>query len=206
MTVPVAVLAMGPAAVLAEFAALDEVLDAAAALDDDRPDGIVDVVPAMRTVLVTWATPAAVDVDALLEWWRRPRATIERVGTPTVEIPVRYDGPDLDDVARATGLTTGEVIDVHAGADYRAAFCGFRPGFAYLVGLDERLHLARRADPRPRVDAGSVAVAAEFTAVYPSTSPGGWHLIGRTERPIWDPGRPEDALVRPGTSVRFLPS
>ena len=81
---------------------------------------------------------------------------------------------------------------------------GSRPGFAYLVGLPERCHLPRRPRPRPEVPAGAVAVAGEFTGVYPRPSPGGWHLLGRTTRPMWDPSRPEPALVAPGIEVRFV--
>ena len=101
----------------------------------------------------------------------------------------------------------GEVAARHAAPTYTCAFCGFAPGFAYLVGLDPALHLPRRATPRTRVPAGSVAIAAEYTAVYPSASPGGWHLLGHTTLALWDPlPRTRRRCVEPGTSVRFVPA
>jgi len=123
-----------------------------------------------------------------------------------VEIPVVYDGDDLDDVARATGLEPSDVIARHSGSSFRVDFCGFAPGFGYLRGLDPRLHLPRRATPRTRVPAGSVAIAAEFTAVYPRPSPGGWHLLGSTDRVMFDPDRSPPALFEPGVHVRFVAS
>ena len=112
--------------------------------------------------------------------------TGESVDGPVVEVPVTYDGPDLDEVARATGLSVAEVVDLHSSTPHRVAFCGFMPGFAYLVGLPSALHLARRTTPRPRVPAGSVAIAAGYSGVYPRESPGGWHLIGWTDVVLWD--------------------
>jgi biotin-dependent carboxylase-like uncharacterized protein len=122
-----------------------------------------------------------------------------------VTIPVRYDGADLADVAKATGLSEDEVVSVHTGPNYTVAFTGFAPGFGYLTGLDERLRLPRRDTPRTRVPAGAVAVAGEFTGVYPRPSPGGWHLLGSTTAPLWDPSREAPALLRPGMTVRFEP-
>ena len=124
---------------------------------------------------------------------------------PLVEVPTVYDGPDLADVAARTGTTVAEVIGLHSGTEYHAAFCGFAPGFAYLTGLPAALQLPRRADPRPKVPAGSVAIAAEFTGVYPTASPGGWHLLGHTEETIWDAARGRPSLIAPGDRVRFVP-
>ncbi len=127
---------------------------------------------------------------------------------PIVEIPVRYggdDGPDLAEVAEWTGLTAKEVIELHCSVDYRAYLLGFAPGFAYLGELPAQLELPRRATPRQRVPAGSVAIAGRQTAVYPLATPGGWHLIGRTHVPMWDVERSPPAIVEPGTVVRFLP-
>jgi KipI family sensor histidine kinase inhibitor len=125
---------------------------------------------------------------------------------PAVEIPVVYDGEDLAEVAAACGTSTDEVVRRHLAGRYECAFCGFAPGFAYLTGLDPGLQLPRRATPRTRVPAGAVAIAAEYTAVYPSPSPGGWHLLGRTDAVLWDVSRPEPASIRPGTTVRFVAS
>jgi KipI family sensor histidine kinase inhibitor len=121
-------------------------------------------------------------------------------------VDVRYggdDGPDLPDVARALGLTEDEVIAEHVAGRYRVYFLGFAPGWAYLGPLSERLRLPRRATPRTRVPAGSVAIAGAQTGVYPSATPGGWHLIGRTDVPLWQPDRDPPALLRAGQEVRF---
>jgi allophanate hydrolase subunit 1 len=120
-----------------------------------------------------------------------------------------FDDMTLNDFA-ASAVAIGPIMESAAangvgGTVLRAAFCGFAPGFAYLTGLAPRYHLPRRPTPRPRVPSGAVAVAGEFTAVYPRPSPGGWHLIGRTDTEMWDPSRAEPALVAPGTHVRFVP-
>jgi inhibitor of KinA len=127
---------------------------------------------------------------------------------PPFEIPVHYggdDGPDLDAVAQRTGLTPGQVVALHSSVVYRAYLLGFAPGFAYLGELAAQLELPRRDTPRQRVPAGSVAIAGRQTAVYPLATPGGWHLIGRTELLMWDPSRQPPALITAGRSVRFLP-
>ena len=121
-----------------------------------------------------------------------------------VEIAVRYDGPDLDDVARLTGLSPAEVVAAHTGMPWRVAFGGFAPGFAYLVGGDPRLRVPRRGRPRPWVPAGAVGLAGEFSGVYPRASPGGWQLVGTTDAVLWDVDRDPPALLAPGTSVRFV--
>jgi KipI family sensor histidine kinase inhibitor len=168
-----------------------------------RVDGVVDVVPAAETVLVACRSASALDLlrsrlDGVVP------APLERSGR-LVEIEVRYDGFDLDDVAAATGLTPDAVVAAHSGREYTVAFCGFAPGFAYLRGLDARLHLPRRATPRVSVPAGSVAIAAGYSAVYPRSSPGGWHLLGTTAAMLFDPGCDPPALLTPGTRVRFVP-
>jgi KipI family sensor histidine kinase inhibitor len=121
-----------------------------------------------------------------------------------VEIPVRYDGPDLDEVARATGLAVDEVVRRHAAPTYRVYLLGFAPGFAYLGDVDEALRLPRRPSPRTRVPAGSVAIAGAQTAVYPLATPGGWHLLGRTDAAAWDVARDPPALLAVGDRVRFV--
>jgi KipI family sensor histidine kinase inhibitor len=120
-----------------------------------------------------------------------------------VEIDVVYDGADLEEVARLTGLSQDEVVAAHTAAPLRVGFGGFAPGFAYLIGGDERLHVPRRAEPRTRVPAGSVGLAGEFSGVYPRESPGGWQLIGRTDAVLWDVNREPPALLLPGSWVRF---
>jgi KipI family sensor histidine kinase inhibitor len=133
----------------------------------------------------------------------------DAVSERTIEIVVRYggdEGADLRDVAEACGLREDEVIALHASATYVVAFVGFLPGFAYLDGLDERLRLPRRAAPRTRVPAGSVAIAGAQSGVYPFDSPGGWHVIGRTAQRMFDPDREPAALLQPGDRVRFVPA
>jgi KipI family sensor histidine kinase inhibitor len=123
-----------------------------------------------------------------------------------LEIPVRYggrDGPDLEEVAARLGLSPQEVVRRHAARTYRVFVLGFAPGFAYLGPLPPELRLPRRAEVRARVPAGSVAIAGEQTAVYPFETPGGWHVLGRTELALWDPAADPPALLRPGARVRF---
>jgi inhibitor of KinA len=120
------------------------------------------------------------------------------------EIPVVYNGPDLSHVAAETGLTTEEVIATHSGRAYTVDLIGFVPGFAYLSELAPSLRLDRRGDPRPRVPAGSVAIAGAQTGVYPLDTPGGWHILGHTTISMFDPARDPPALLRAGDSVRFV--
>jgi inhibitor of KinA len=132
----------------------------------------------------------------------RNRAGSATVYEPrTVEIPVRYDGPDLSDVARLCGLAERDVVALHAGADYLVYFVGFVPGFAYLGGLPEELAVPRLESPRKRVAAGSVGLAGNQTGIYPMETPGGWRLIGRTDLKMFD-GR---SLLQTGDHVRFRP-
>lgn len=204
----------GDGAVLAELRSLDETLALFQALGQ-RPAGVEDVVPAARTLLVLFR-PSALTAREVAAWLRRAAAALADApggaqGVPSaasdvrrVEIPVRYAGEDLEVVAELIGLTRAELIERHTGSDYLAAFAGFAPGFVYLAGGDPCFHgIPRRAAPRVRVPAGSVAVAGDFSAVYPSDSPGGWQLLGVTPWRMWDMDRAEPALVRPGFRVRF---
>lgn len=122
------------------------------------------------------------------------------------EVPVTYDGPDLADVSASCGLSPNEVIARHSGRTYTVDLLGFVPGFGYLSELDPSLALPRRPQPRTRVPAGSVAIAGAQTAVYPLDTPGGWHIIGRTEMVMFDPQRDPPALLRAGDTVRFIPA
>jgi KipI family sensor histidine kinase inhibitor len=167
---------------------------------------LTDVVPGATTVLVIAADPdhLAALVSRLPEFASPLAGSTTPAAATTIEIPVRYDGPDLVSVAAAAGLSVAEVIDLHGDATYEAAFTGFAPGFAYLTGLDPRLVLPRRSTPRPSVPAGSLAIADVYTAVYPRRSPGGWHLIGTTDADLFDPTRNPPALISPGTRVKFV--
>lgn len=191
----------GPRAVLAEFDTLTEVMSTSNAWRSAALSGVVDVVPAARTVLVVH--DGTLDTSQLMGSTHVASATT--TGAPVV-LDVAYDGVDLAEVAQSCGLSVQAVVDLHSAAKYTVAFCGFMPGFAYLVGLPEVLHLPRRDTPRTRVPAGSVAIAAEFAGVYPRESPGGWHLLGRTQASLWDDSRNPPALLAPGTTVRFRPT
>ena len=165
------------------------------------------VVPAARTVLVGF-DPDRLDLAAVLG--RATDARPARVDSPEAPEPltltVRYDGPDLATVADQTGLSVAEVIRRHHEAEYTVAFCGFSPGFGYLTGLPGELRLPRLDRPRTRVPAGSVAIADEYTGVYPRPSPGGWRLLGQTEAELFDHRRNPPALLVPGRLVRFVPA
>ncbi|MFZ9629534.1 MAG: 5-oxoprolinase subunit B family protein [Ilumatobacteraceae bacterium] len=197
------VLPYGPWAMLVEFDDLDEVIAASTAWRAASLPGVVDIVPAERTVLVEHDGPLD---PAALAAPRRPVGSTPRRhgGGNVIEIPVTYDGVDLEEVADAVGLSPAQVVALHTSAVHRVAFCGFMPGFAYLVDGPTELSLPRRATPRERVPPGSVAVAAGYSGVYPRESPGGWHLLGRTDVVLWDEARPVPALLTPGTSVRFV--
>jgi KipI family sensor histidine kinase inhibitor len=167
---------------------------------------LTDVVPGATTVLVIAADPdhLAALVSRLPELASPLAGSTTPAAATTIEIPVRYDGPDLVSVAAAAGLSVAEVIALHGDATYVAAFTGFAPGFAYLTGLDPRLVLPRRSTPRPSVPAGSLAIADIYSAIYPRQSPGGWHLIGTTDADLFDPTRSPPALISPGTRVKFV--
>lgn len=169
--------------------------------------GIEDLVPAAATVLVR--VLKGTDLDDLGRRVLDLAAGVEAADVaerPSDEllIPVAYDGPDLAEVAAATGLTVAQVIAAHTGTPWRAAFVGFAPGFAYLVEGDPRLRVPRRAQSRTGVPAGSVALAGEYSAVYPRESPGGWQLIGTTTMPLWDETADPPAVIHPGRWVRFV--
>lgn len=161
-----------------------------------------EVVPGARTVLIVHRPGAGDDV-------RRAAASFDPT-SPSVrggrrhDIAVNYDGEDLAAVAAMVGCSIADVVEMHSSATYRVAFCGFAPGFGYLTGLDPRLHVPRRATPRTKVAAGSVAIASEYSAVYPRSSPGGWHLLGTTTTTMWDVDRMPPSLLQPGDTVRFI--
>ncbi len=169
-------------------------------------NSVIDVVPAYTTiavyfdcVLTSFESAAAAIAAAvnMAEEGAQDHSTL-------IEIPVRYDGADLSEVAERTGLTIEGVIELHSSRTYRAYMSGFAPGFTYLGELDDALVLPRRAVPRVHVAAGSVAIAGAQTSVYPLNTPGGWHLIGTTSAVMFDALRDPPALVRAGDSVRFV--
>ncbi|MEY9927056.1 KipI family sensor histidine kinase inhibitor [Catenulispora sp. GP43] len=220
----------GPFGVLLEFDSLEKVQRCFAWTERwrvARPGVLVDVVPAERTLMAIATfddagqrglrefAAAVADVDWCAQSTTGPEPEPEPDTEPEskpgiepeiVELPVLYDGPDLDDVARLTGLALNEIVSLHTEAEFTVAFTGFAPGFAYLTGLPDVLRVPRRDAPRTRVPAGAVALGGPYSGVYPRESPGGWQLIGRLASwapALWDEARDSPALLRPGTRVRF---
>jgi KipI family sensor histidine kinase inhibitor len=194
----------GERGLLVEVESLELVHRLHAALRALDPPGVVELVPAYRTLLVVADPERAGALDELAA--RLPAHELppaEAVAGDPVEIPVRYDGQDLPEVAGLTGLDAEEVVRRHTAPEYTVAFLGFSPGFPYLVGLDPALEVPRRDTPRTSIPAGSVGLAGGQTGIYPSASPGGWQLIGRTEVTLFDPGRDPPALLAPGGRLRF---
>jgi KipI family sensor histidine kinase inhibitor len=170
--------------------------------------GVREIVPGMNNLTVE-LDHAAPDLDNLLDALRTKWRTSNAVKFPSrhIDIPVHYGGPagpDLDEVARHSGLSSDEVIRLHSAGQYTVYFLGFVPGFAYLGGMNKRLATPRRREPRLAVPAGSVAIGGEQTGVYPSVSPGGWQLIGQTSLQLFDPARDPATLLLPGDTVRFV--
>ncbi|WP_417347471.1 5-oxoprolinase subunit PxpB [Ferrimonas sp.] len=167
--------------------------------------GVLDALYAGNTVSL-WL---ALDVDLaqlrtkLQSHWQQ--STHSRPKPRLHTLPVHYDGDDLQQVADSCGLSCDQVVALHSSARYTVAWLGFLPGFAYLEGLPQALHLPRRDTPRVRVPAGSLAIAGGQSALYPSESPGGWHLIGRCDLTLFDPYSSSPSLLQPGDLVRFHP-
>lgn len=220
MTIPpLRIEPMGEAALLAVISD-DLDLDAnararalAATLGAAAVDGLGVPVPGHASVLVPFEPSAIAEtsVRALIARTWPAAAGSSAAGDIAGrlhELPTRYggeDGPDLADVAAAAGLTEADVVRLHAGVEYRVLVLGFVPGYAYLGGLPPGLELPRRAAPRVRVPSGSVGISGRQCGVYPLDVPGGWHLLGRTEVPLWDPGGDPPARLAPGDRVRFVP-
>jgi KipI family sensor histidine kinase inhibitor len=203
------VLDYGDRALLLQFDSTAAVLAWTEALRAARLPGVDDIVPGSRTVLVKLDGPRyQAPTRQRLAKLRVDRGAVAESASPQdraadVVIEVVYDGADLDEVARLTGLDADEVVAAHTGTLWRVGFGGFAPGFAYLVGGDERLQVPRRAEPRTKVPAGAVGLAGEFSGVYPRESPGGWQLIGHTDAVLWDVDRENPALLTPGAWVEF---
>lgn len=187
----------GTDALLVEVDSLTEVAAVRAALQG--LEGVEELVPAARTVLVKGALPLVREALASVDLTHAPETRSREV-----TILVTYDGPDLGLVAETAGISPDEVVELHTGATYEVAFCGFAPGFGYLTGLPKILQQPRLDSPRTKVPAGSVGIAGEFTAAYPRSTPGGWRLIGRTEITLFDPTAETPALLAPGDQVRFV--
>ena len=199
------VLDYGDRALMLQCGSTAEVLAWVDALRAAALRGVLDIVPAARTVLVKLDNPRlqAVTRQRLRRMRVTPDVAAPADRTADVVIDVVYDGPDLPEVANHSGLTTAQVINAHTSTLWRVGFNGFAPGFAYLVDGDPRLLVPRRSEPRTSVPAGSVALAGEFSAIYPRQSPGGWQLIGHTDAVLWDLERPSPALLTQGMWVQF---
>lgn len=204
------ILDYGDCALLLQFDRTAQVLawtSALRALSAAGLAGVVDIIPASHTVLVKLAAPGYQGAVRR----RLAKLTVEPDDIVTtahdaaidVVIDVVYDGPDLTEVAERTGLTVPQLINAHTATPWRVGFGGSTPGFAYLIGGDPRLQVPRRAELRDVVPAGSVALAGQFSGVYPRQWPGGWQLIGRTDAVLWDLERPDPALLTPGLTVQF---
>ncbi len=204
----------GDRAVLVELGTTEEAMTWARGLGGllerrGAADLVEQVVPAARSVLVVARDGVPLARLARLvadvgPGSRAPAGDDEDDEGEVVEVPTVYDGEDLDAVASLTGLDVAAVVAAHTAGTWQVGFAGFAPGFGYLLGGDERLHVPRRDEPRTRVPAGSVGLAGPYSGVYPTASPGGWQLIGRTDLVLWDVDRDPPALFRPGVRVRFV--
>ena len=180
----------------------------AAALAQRRPAGLLDAIPGARTLLVLF-DPDVLDHPAAEELLLGIEPVEKSAEQRTVRLPALYGGdagPDLEPLARRAGLSAEEVVRLHAAADHRVAFLGFAPGFPYMTGAPRALAAPRLATPRVRVPAGSIAVADGYTGIYPTESPGGWHLIGRIAQRLFDPAAAPPSLLQPGDRVVFEPT
>ena len=188
---------------LVELDSLAAVQALHAGLAETTPDGVLGLVPAERTLLLH-LDPDVADLQRIERAIHStPLVAPEVHERELLRVPVVYDGADLGDVARATGLCEREVVAEHTGTDWTVSFGGFAPGFGYLSGGSPRLEVPRREQPRTHVPAGAVALAGSYSGIYPRSSPGGWQLIGRTDLEIWRSDRDPPALLRPGVRVRF---
>ena len=188
---------------LVELDDLEQTLALFDALTAEPITGVEEIIPAARTLLIQFR-PSAITRQALVDRIAAQDLSQRRaVEQRRVEIPVHYNGEDLDEVAALLNITPGEVVRRHTADDYSVAFCGFAPGFGYLTG-GAGFQVPRRQTPRTRIPAGAVALAGEFSGIYPKASPGGWQIIGVTPLQMWDLERTEPALLRPGYKVRFI--
>jgi KipI family sensor histidine kinase inhibitor len=206
---PLRILPMGERAVLVEVASLEQAVQLHARLSASRPDGVVDLVPAARTVLVR-VEPSRLTLAAAKAWITgeaspptRDAASAPSSAPEVVELEVAYDGADLVETAALLGMSAEELVRRHTAARWTVAFTGFAPGFGYLVSSDWSFDVPRLPSPRTLVPRGSVGLAGEFTGAYPRETPGGWRLIGTTSTLLFDEDAASPALLAPGTRVRF---
>ena len=198
------ILPSGSVSLLLELDDLDEVLAMYAALVQDPPHGVLDIVPAALTVLLV-IDPSETSLSEVQRETLIVTPLYDRRKTgELVEIPVTYDGADLEDTAQLLGYDVAELVRRHTAEEWTVAFCGFAPGFGYLTSETQEWDIPRRSSPRTKVPSGSVALAGKFSGVYPRESPGGWQIIGRTDVAMFDLAREPAALLRPGNRGRFV--
>lgn len=193
---------VGEAALLVETSDAAQAQALRRAVLDLAIPGLYELVPGQSSLLIA-ADPFVVDMDSLAARLAALRVEAEPPRSREHEFLTDYCGEDLALVAKLSRLDPAEVVRRHTAVAYEVAFLGFAPGFAYLTGLDVALRLPRRAEPRTRVPAGSVAIADGFTGIYPQASPGGWHILGHAAVRLFDASRAEPALLAPGDRVRF---
>ncbi len=194
---------MGDTALLVETRDSVEAQKLRLALAAESIPGLRQLVPGFDSLLIA-VDPLLTDLDVLAQRLPELLHTPQAVPAPrTHEIPVSYGGEALAAVAAELSMSAEEVVRRHSMVSYTVAFLGFAPGFAYLTGLDPKLHSPRLATPRTRTPAGAVAMAGEFSGIYPQATPGGWRVLGITTVNLFDPGRPSPALLSPGDQVRF---
>ncbi|MDO4230538.1 MAG: urea amidolyase family protein [Lautropia sp.] len=191
-------------ALLVELNDLDETLALFEALQQSPVEGVLDMVPAARTVLIQF-DPTACSRERLVAEVMRHRGGKRAHQTGTlVQLPLRYDGEDLDEMAAYLKVSREELVRRHSESVWQVAFAGFAPGFAYMTCSDPLFNVPRRSSPRTRIPAGSVGLAGQFCGIYPRATPGGWQLIGTTEVPMWDLNRNPPAFLQPGQRVQFV--
>ena len=196
------VLPYGDRALLVEVDGPAGVTGVRQALERAPLPGQRELVPAARTVLVVLDRPPT-DLDVATLRRLPPHDSARPDPAPAITLPVAFDGPDLAEVAQLSGRSVPDLVAVLTDVEFTVAFGGFAPGFGYLTGLPEELHVPRRDTPRTRVPAGSVALAGPYAGIYPRASPGGWRLVGRTDAVLFDVDREPPALLAPGVRVRF---
>ncbi|HUQ99916.1 MAG TPA: 5-oxoprolinase subunit PxpB [Gemmatimonadaceae bacterium] len=216
MTSPVRAHPLGDSAITLSLGAsrsrelLSSVHELSRALAELRLEHVCDIVPSYLAVTVFYDS-LSIPYEDMKEKLLSASASVANAATAhgearQHEIAVRYDGQDLSEVAERASMSVEDVIHTHSSRTYTVDLLGFVPGFAYMSEVAASLQLPRRAEPRPRVAAGSVAIAGSHTGIYPLDTPGGWHLLGRTEVSLFDPTRSPPALLKPGDSVRFVPA
>lgn len=193
----------GDRALLLELSGQASVLEWTQHLRSLDLPGVLDIIPGARSIALSLHTGASARAIAVALGSTRPSGTLRAEPDDVLDIPVTYDGADIDTVAALLEVGVEELVTIHTTALWEVAFTGFAPGYGYLTSKDCQLNVPRRPDPRPRVPAGAVALAAGYCGIYPTASPGGWQLIGNTTARLWDIDRRPPALLSIGTRIRF---